>query len=328
MQQQTKSNDPLTAAHDQAHEMGLRPGPIKTRGFTCDCPVCDGRGKASIGAGDTVPLIAHCFHADCKAQAKGGGVLILDKLKLNGGRAPSRRERLKSRIAAVKELREQRAHLEAVAASLRPVTDDDFPPELLWRSERMPGVLAGADGWIFFVIRDDAEGEGTIIGLERYAPPGSVARADVQLASAAKLQALAGSQRGLGPIRPRSLPPAEILHDYLFLCEGAPCAATLLGVGAAAVGFANCVGLREHEVKRIAARADGRHVVVFPDCDPAGRAGAAQTARSLRARGVDAVVLDLAPGVVDKTDIADHLRRRGPDAAAWLHDLINQRRTK
>ena len=110
------------------------------------------------------------------------------------------------------------------------------------------------------------------------------------------------------------------------MCEGSPAASTPLGVGATAIGFANCVGLREHEVARVAFRADGRRVVVFADADPAGRAGAAQSARRLRDVGVDAVALDLRPGINDKTDIADHLRRRGDYAAAWLVELIEKRR--
>ena len=91
-----------------------------------------------------------------------------------------------------------------------------------------------------FIIEDDA---GTMIGVDVYAMPGSLERELAEAAGRPKLQAASGSVRGMWP-RPRDVPRRAIANEILFLVEGAPAAATVLGVGFACCAFPNGAGLR------------------------------------------------------------------------------------
>ena len=155
-------------------------------------------------------------------------------------------------------------------------------PALLWDPARMPraGMLGNKAA---FIIEDDA---GTTIGFDMYCMPGSLERELAEAAARPKLQAASGGVRGMWP-RPKDVPPAAIANEVLLLVEGAPAAATVLGVGFACSAFPNAAGLRPHEVGRVLASLRGRRVIVLADADEVGRAGAARSARLLRDRGAD-----------------------------------------
>jgi hypothetical protein len=109
----------------------------------------------------------------------------------------------------------------------------------------------------------------------------------------------------------------------VYLVEGPPAAATLLGCGLTGLAFPSATGLRGDEGKRIAASFD--RAIVLVDADTAGRKAGPVCAALLRAAGCGVEVVDLLPGVEDGTDSADLLRARAArdhltphEAGAWL----------
>lgn len=158
-----------------------------------------------------------------------------------------------------------------------------------------------------------------LIGLDVYAMPGMLARRRADCGGWPKLRAATGSTRGLWP-PPRAVPSAKRIPEAMFLVEGAPCAATLLACGFAAVSFPNAASLRVHEAARVACVIGERMAIVLADANIVGRAGARASAVHLRGMEVSARAIDLTPGRSDGTDVAD-LLRMFPDvdtASAWL----------
>lgn len=301
---------PLEQLHERAEERGLQPTRFNGRGFRCSCPICGGKQSASISSGTVRAAVAYCHRC-------GDSVELLRALGGNGARlVPSERiarERKRNAEAAA-----ARAALAGLGGLVRPFVGGDAPAALLWDTTRMPraGMLGNKAA---FIIEDDA---GTVIGVDVYAMPGSLERELADAAGRGKLRAAIGSARGMWP-RPRDVPPAAIASNILFLVEGAPAAATVIGVGFACSAFPNAAGLRDFEVGRTLAAVNGRRVVVLADADEVGRAGAARSARRLRDRGADSTALDLFPERTDGYDVADELRRHDPvGAAGWLLDRI------
>jgi hypothetical protein len=183
-----------------------------------------------------------------------------------------------------------------------------------------PGDLARlgtgeAGGRLVFAIRDDNH---VLIGLERYAMPGSSARG----VGVPKLLAVSGSRRSLWPA-PGDVQIGDHLPGTLMVCEGPPTAVTLAGCGFTAVSFPNASGLTPGDAARIAERF--RKAILLGDADAVGRAGASASAGLLRECGVDALAIDLFPGIDDKRDVGDALRARAAHesltsiaAGAWL----------
>jgi hypothetical protein len=178
------------------------------------------------------------------------------------------------------------------------------------------------EGRLVFAVRDDAGG---LIGLERYAMPGSRARSALG-GAVPKLLAVSGSRRSLWPA-PGQVRVGGHLPGTLLVCEGPPAAVTLAGCGFTAVSFPNASGLMARDASRIAARF--RRAVLLGDADEVGRAGASASAAILRDHGVDAVAIDLFSGIGDGRDVGDVLRARverdslTPLAAgAWLADRL------
>ena len=302
----------LEQLHDRANELGLHPTRLNGRGFRFSCPICGGNQPASISPGTVHVAVAFCHRC-------GGSVELLRALGGNGARLlPSERiarERERNADAAA-----ARAALAGLGGLVRPFVDGDAPAALLWDTTRMPraGMLGNKAA---FIIEDDA---GTTIGFDTYCMPGSLERELAEAAGRPKLQAAARSVRGMWP-RPKDVPPAAIANEILFLVEGAPAAATVLGVGFACSAFPNGAGLRPHEVGRVLASLRGRRVIVLADADEVGRVGAARSARLLRDRGADSKALDLFPDRTDGYDVADELRRHGPaGAVGWLLDRITK----
>jgi hypothetical protein len=300
----------IEALHDRAAALGLRPTRVNGHGFRCSCPICGGNQTGSISPGAVHAAVTFCHRC-------GAGVELLRALGGNGTRlSPS------ERIA-----RERDRNVEAAAACaalaglgglVRPFVEGDTPPALLWDAGRMPraGMLGNKTA---FIIEDAA---GTTIGIDTYCMPGSLERELAEAAGRPKLQAAVGSVRGMWP-RPKDVPPSAIASEILFLVEGAPAAATVLGVGFACSAFPNGAGLRPHEVGRVLASLRGRAAIVLADADEVGRAGAARSARLLCDRGADSKALDLFPHRTDGYDVADELRHHGlASAAGWLLDRV------
>jgi hypothetical protein len=178
------------------------------------------------------------------------------------------------------------------------------------------------EGRLVFAVRDDA---GALVGLERYAMPGSRARSTLGVA-VPKVLAVSGSRRSLWPA-PGEVRIGRHLPQTLVVCEGPPAAVTLAGCGFTAVSFPNARGVTPTDAARIAAHF--RRAVLLGDADEVGRAGASASAAILREHGVDALAVDLFPGIGDGRDVGDVLRARaGHDsltplaAGAWLADRL------
>ena len=302
----------LEQLHDRAAELGLRPTRLTAKGFRLQCPLCGGQEPANISAGNVHDAVAFCHKC-------GGGIALLRELGGNGRRLlPS--ERVQRDREQRTEEKEARARLTAIAGMVRPFDLGDIPPGLLWDPGRMPA--AGMIGEkAAFGIEDNA---GVVIGLDLYAMPGTIDRELVAASGRPKLAAVGGSIRGMWP-RPKDAPSSTIAPETLFLVEGAPAAATVLGVGFSCAAFPNAAGLRDFEVGRVLARLGGRRAIVLADADDVGRSGAARSARLLRDRGADAIALDLFPDRHDGFDVADALRQHDHAGAAdWLLERIKE----
>jgi len=172
--------------------------------------------------------------------------------------------------------------------------------------------------FVAFIVRDEA---GDIIGVDRYGPPGSAARAHAEEHGLPKLLAVSGSTRSLWPAA-ESIPPATVLDGYLLVGEGAPCAATLLGVGAAAISYPMAGSFWSEWARRLH-RAGYRRALVLADADAPGRRGAQVAAVALRDAGVRARAIDLFPSRGDGFDVADELRNyESDDARERLLELL------
>ena len=158
----------------------------------------------------------------------------------------------------------------------------------------------------------------SVIGIDLYVPPFTAERVRIDAEGGLKLTAVSGSRRGLWP-RPQDVTSSTCLPDVLVAVEGPGTAATLLSLGFSAISFPSAAGIGARDADRIA-RAGWGFVVVLADADDVGRRGARASALALRAVGLRARAIDLAPDRSDGTDVAD-LAREHPDidaARTWL----------
>lgn len=93
----------------------------------------------------------------------------------------------------------------------------------------------------------------------------------------------------------------------VFYPEGEKDADRLAALGLVATTHAGGAGRWRPEY---AAALRGRHVVVLPDNDPPGRAGARKVAEGLRGIAASIKILDL-PGLPEKGDVSDWLSAKG-----------------
>jgi hypothetical protein len=161
-----------------------------------------------------------------------------------------------------------------------------------WTPEAIERLDLGFDGErVTFPVYDQS---GERIGFTRYRPNGQP-----------KMKADPGTARQLFP------PPEGIADDelvgLLWLVEGEPDTVRMWSIGLPAVGVPGAQNWRDEWAPRFS----GRHVRVLVcfDCDAAGRANAARTARALVAAGLDARVLDLDLDRDDGYDLSDFLER-------------------
>jgi hypothetical protein len=293
----------------------------KGAGYLAQCPAhADTNPSLSIDEGDDGSALIHC-HAGCAF------LCVLDALGLRGvgtARRPSDAELLARtrRDEADADAKRVRA-LEIVAAGQahpdRAAALDFISTMLLWDLRLMLELGVGWDGSRVVVpISDDS---GLTIGVDRYSAP--CTRARLSLGDRPKM--LGFRKRGLWPA---PVTAAGIRRDTtVYLVEGPPAAATLLGCGLGAISFPSATGLRGDEGQRIAATFD--HAIVLVDADTAGRKAGPVCAALLRAAGCGVEVVDLLPGVDDGTDAADILRARAArdhltptEAGVWLAATI------
>ena len=163
-----------------------------------------------------------------------------------------------------------------------------------WDGSRIVLPIAGADG--------------ALIGIERYAPPGSRARR-------AGPKTIACGRRSLWPA-------PEAVAGLRFLVEGSGTAATMLAAGLPTAAYPSASGLRLIDAKRLQAAGAG-NLVVLADADAVGRRAARTSCLVLRGAGVHARAVDLFDGADTGVDVADELRSRS-DGAEWLQHEIDQ----
>jgi Toprim domain-containing protein len=297
----------LDVIEDALRAMSL-PVRRQSRRLRAACPICarteNRRHDQALSAaeGVRVSVLLHCFR--CQAAFHD----LLAALGLNG--EPERQfcqlERVSCRPLADNNGRcsLRRAWADSLTSPRRAQALAHAAKALLADSDDLTRLGTGeGDGRLVFAVRDDAGG---LIGLERYAMPGSRARARLA-PGAPKLLALRGSRRSLWPA-PMDIRVGEHLSGTLVVCEGPPTAVTLAGSGFSAVAFSSAGGLREVEAARIARQF--LRAIVLADADQVGRAGASVSARLLRECGVEAVMVDLFRGVDDHRDVGDVLRAR------------------
>jgi hypothetical protein len=315
----------LDAVEEALRAMSL---PVRRRAsrLRAACPICARGGyrrrdqALSAAEGDRRPLLLYCFRCQSTFQELLAALGVDDERarqfcqftsprrrasRDDNGRRPA--DQLEGAWArSVGSLRRTRA----LAHAARVLLADADDLARLGTGE--------ADGRLVFAVRDD---NGVLVGLERYAMPGSRARAGVE-SGAPKLLAQAGSRRSWWPA-PGDVRLGEHLGDVAVVCEGAPAAVTLAGCGFSAIAFPSAIGLSDGDAARIA-----RHfsrAVVLADADDAGRGAASASASLLREHAVAAVMVDLFPGVNDHRDVGDVLRARvahasltAGTAGAWL----------
>jgi putative DNA primase/helicase len=234
---------------------------------------------------------------------------VVRALNVNGSAVPLSPEELERRRAEEEANRDARiarvrARYEfALTHPDRRRTLEQIAPALKWSAEDLLRRGVGWDGdRVVFPIVDEG---GTVVGVDRYAPPGSPAR---ELGP----KLIAHGARGLWPA------PATVL-GLRYLVEGAPAAATLLGCGLAAVAYPSASGLRRVDAERLRAASD---LIVLADADAVGRRAARTSVLVLRDVGITARAIDLFPDVHDGRDVADELRARD-DGVAWLRREID-----
>lgn len=188
--------------------------------------------------------------------------------------------------------------LEVIASALRWDVNDLLRRGVGWDDGRVVIPIAGDDD----VVRS----------LDLYAAPGTRARELVSKDNP-KLKAL--GRRSLWPA------PPTVAGTPLLLVEGAPCAATLLGCGFAAVAFPSASGLQPIDAPRFHSSSP---VLVLADADEVGRRAARSSAFALRDAGVFARAIDLFPSRTDGFDVADALREhdKRSDATDWLMNRL------
>jgi hypothetical protein len=232
---------------------------------------------------------------------------VVRALRVNGTAAPLTREELARRRAAEEADRNERsararAHYElALEHPDRRHALEWFAPALKWDVDDLlrRGVGWSGDRVVFPIVVDDV-----VVGIDRYAPPGSIAR------TVGEEKLLALGVRGLWP-------GPETVKGLRFVVEGAACAATMLGVGLAAIAYPSA--------KRVLCRAEAERLrdagtqdlIVLADGDAVGRQAARVSVLTLRGVGLRARAVDLFPDIDDGRDVADELRTRD-DGVDWL----------
>lgn len=112
-----------------------------------------------------------------------------------------------------------------------------------------------------------------------------------------KMLAVPGTRRQLFP------PPEAIDDRDLVICEGEPDALAAHSAGIPAVAIPGVASWRPEWAPRF----QGRTVTIILDCDTPGRRCSASIALDLGQAGIDAAIVDLAPGRNDGYDLTDHL---------------------
>jgi hypothetical protein len=161
-----------------------------------------------------------------------------------------------------------------------------------WTRPAIETLALGIDAArIVFAVRNK---DGRLVGVERYQPNAAGCGPNER-----KLIAQRGSHRDLFPA-PETIPP----NATTIVVEGRADAVAAASVGLAAVSVSGAAGWRSEWAGRFA----GRHVVIVPDCDEAGRKLAADVARDLLTSALSVRVLELDPSRVDGHDLGDLVR--------------------
>jgi len=161
--------------------------------------------------------------------------------------------------------------------------------ERAWGIRVIRQLQIGFDGArITIPIRD---AQGALQGVCRYDPFGS---------REPKMLALPGTRLGLIPH------PVRIAQKYVVLVEGPPDMIAARSCGLAAIAVPGTSAWQPAWAEQLT----GKHVTLVMDCDPPGRAAAANIAASLSVAGIRVDVVDLAPGRSDGYDLTDRILER------------------
>lgn len=161
-----------------------------------------------------------------------------------------------------------------------------------WSADAIRDLGLGIDrGLVVFPVRDRS---GAIAGLLRYEPDPD------RRNGKPKMRGTKGCPRQPFPH------PEEVLGTDLAVCEGEPDAVALRSLGLAAVGLPG-TGKRDPAWwPRLAAGRD--RIIVYGDCDGAGRASAAGWGEALAEHCSDVRLVDLNPVRDDGYDVGDLVR--------------------
>jgi DNA polymerase III delta prime subunit len=182
------------------------------------------------------------------------------------------------------------------------------------------------------------EADGELVNVSFYSPkPDEKAKGRYRY----KAFALAGRERPMFPM------PDTVESDWLIVCEGEKDALALTSAGLPASGIPGLAYVANLKAEAVAAElARFERVAVMFDCDentepegeppkPKGREAATRLAAALAAAGVDARLLDLAPGRTDGFDATDWLLGLYEDGATpenvrglverWIDDTPSYR---
>jgi hypothetical protein len=267
--------------------------------FSARCPAHDDR-IASLTFGDGTDGAAwfKCY-AGCSAGE------VVRALKTNGTAKPlseQEKERRRAEADAELERRINRARDIVECALLHPDRERmirEISTALAWDAD---DLLSRGVGWtgnrVCFPILED----GAVVCADTYAAPGTPERERV---SEENPKLRAHGRRGLW----------GDLENPLVLVEGAPAAATVLGIGIRCAAYPSATGLRRVDAERLRG-ADG--LVVLADADAPGRRAALTSLLVLRDVGIRATALDLFDDQDDGRDVADEIRARGTGAFEWL----------
>jgi hypothetical protein len=277
--------------------------PIRTVGgyFQTRCPAHpDRRPSLIFGEGTDgtafIRCLAGCSTGDVvRALDATGTGRPLDPEEIERRRAERDADRL-DREALAREIHER-----ALLHPDRECAIGAISPRLKWDAD---DLLARGVGWTGSRVTFPNEDiDGLVVGCDMYAAPGTRAR-ELVCDDNPKLRA-----RGTRGLWPATEPGSELM----FLVEGAPAAATVLGCGLAAVAFPSASGLRRVDAERLRG---ATNLVILADGDAPGRRAAKTSTLVLRDVGVRAIALDLFM-TSDGRDVADELRVRD-DGVDWL----------
>jgi len=207
--------------------------------------------------------------------------------------------RLAHRAPAPVAIRSFAAHEEDIASWAATLEDNSrlthrLALERAWGIRVIRQLQIGFDGVRITIPVRDAQG--ALQGVCRYDPFGP---------REPKMLALPGTRLGLIPH------PVRIAQKHVVLVEGPPDMIAACSCGLAAIAVPGTSAWQP----AWAGQLTGKHVTLVMDCDPPGRAAAANIAASLSAAGIPVDVVDLTPGGSDGYDLTDRIlesRRQHP----------------